>query len=144
MKDKLMRAAEAHDEATAAFADIFGETLAANWFRQTQLILKEQLNKAGLVASDAGEEVEEVDLEAAYKRMQDEAAAELDRMAPKTQKAPVVEQTEEEAAAEAAKQAEEAAKKAEEEAAAKKAEEAAAAEALKNAKAKQKPETPAE
>ena len=92
MKDKLIRAAEAHDEATAAFADIFGEGLANNWFRQTQLILKEQLNKAGLLASDAGEEAPEVDLEAEYKRMQDEAAAELDRLAPKAPKAVEVEQ----------------------------------------------------
>jgi hypothetical protein len=87
MNDKLIRAGQAHDEVTAAFADIFGEGLANNWFRQTQLILKEQLNKAGLLASDAGEEAPDVDLEAEYKRMQDEAAAELDRMAPKAPKA---------------------------------------------------------
>lgn len=158
MNEKLMRAAEAHDEATAAFADIFGEGLANNWFRQTQLILKEQLNKAGLLASDAGfdsAQPTEEELDAIYKRMQDEAAAELDRLAPKapkvedvaTDEEEVAKKAEEEAAKkaeeEAAKQAEEeAAKKAEEEAAKKAEEEAAKQAASEEKKTKAKPEAP--
>lgn len=78
MIQKIERAGAALDEVVEAYADIFGEHRANDWFGMVRDVLLEQAKNAGMIEST---EVEVVDKEAEYKRMQDEAAAELERIA---------------------------------------------------------------
>jgi hypothetical protein len=92
MKDKLQRAGLAHDDVVEAFTDIFGESLAKNWFRQTELILTDEMRRAGLIVNAEETEQEPIDREAAIKKMQEAAAAELEKLAPPAPKDTLVSQ----------------------------------------------------
>lgn len=77
MVEKIQRAGAALDEVVSAYTDIFGEFRANDWFALVRDVLLEQAKLAGMI----GEEEPEIDKEAHYKKMQDEAAAALEAYA---------------------------------------------------------------